>query len=92
MLRIFWLFTSLQIALVLGISIEWPENEVVWIISGFGYVLLSLVLMYLGLQIAKEKKAYYLITIAGTSFNWALFGVLGSLISFLASIINLSGI
>ncbi len=91
MLRIFWLFTSLQIALVLGVSIEWPDNEAIWIASGLGYVLLSFILMYLGLQIAKENKAYYLITIAGTSFNWALFGVLGISISFITSLINLSG-
>jgi hypothetical protein len=92
MLRIFWLFLSLQTLLVLAVTIQWPQEKVIWYISGLLYLLMSLVLLYLGLQIAKEKKAYYLITIAGTSFNWVLFGILGSLISFLSSVIKFSGV
>jgi hypothetical protein len=91
MLRMFWTVLMFQMAMVMTVAIQWPQDKMTWYISGFVYLVSSLLLLYLGLQIAKEKKAYYLITIASTSFNWVLFGILGTFISFLVSLIKFSG-
>lgn len=81
MRRNYWVLIVMQITLVLFFAIGWPQSILAWCTGIAAYLGCSFGLMWFGLKIAKHQKSYYLITIAGTSFNWILFGALGSLLS-----------
>ena len=81
MRRNYWALIVMQISLVLAYAIGWPQSVLAWCTGIAAYIGCSFGLMWFGLKLAKHRKSYYLITIAGTSFNWILFGALGSLLS-----------
>ncbi len=87
MLRTFWILITLQAVLVTLFAIRWPHNGWFWFGAIGSYFVFSCVLWSIGLKIGKLKPGYYLITVAGTSLNWLIFGGLGVMLSFLFNVL-----
>ncbi len=90
MQRIFWIIVVLQALLVLSYAIEWPKSHWAWLSGIAVYAISCFSLMWIGLDIAKRDKLYYLFTVANVSFNWIVFGTVGVLLSSMLNVLNFS--